>query len=131
MDYARIIKPSFPLSEVNRFKEFFAILGILIAFLVPGLVTYAQNGKPPVVPPRPIKLVKPDCAEGKACHGLRGEVTITVTVQTDGTVGDTYPKGTKQALMDAAEEAARHCRFEPGRFAGKPTSMNYDLHFKF
>jgi hypothetical protein len=116
---------------VNRFKEFFAILGILIALLVPGQVTYAQNDKPPVVPPRPIKLVKLDCAEGKACHGLRGEVTITVTVQADGTVGGTYPKGTNQALMDTAEEAARQCRFEPGRFAGKPTSMNYDLHFKF
>jgi outer membrane biosynthesis protein TonB len=91
----------------------------------------AQSGNPKIIPPRPTKLVQPDCSEGKACHGIHGDVTITVTVRTDGTVGDTYPKGTDQVLMDAAEEAARHCKFEPGKFAGKPTSMNYDLHYKF
>jgi hypothetical protein len=91
----------------------------------------AQSGKPPMQPPRLIKMVKPDCSRGNACHGHHGEATITVTVKTDGTVGDTYPKGTDQVLMDAAEEAARHCVFEAGRFVGKPTSMNFDLHYKF
>ncbi|WP_162601458.1 energy transducer TonB [Occallatibacter savannae] len=75
--------------------------------------------------------MKPDCSKGNLCHDLHGEATVTVNVLTDGSVGDTYPKGTNQILMDAAEEAARHCRFEPGTFAGKPTSMNFDLHYKF
>jgi hypothetical protein len=110
------------------------VLSILLAIAVMfgnRVGSTAQSGNPNIVPPRPIKLVKPDCAEGKPCHGIHGEVTITVNVKTDGTVGDTYPKGTNQALMDAAEDAARQCKFEPGKFAGKPTSMNYDLHYKF
>jgi|ERR1035437_1263733 outer membrane biosynthesis protein TonB len=92
---------------------------------------YCQNGRPPVVPPRPIKLVKPDCSEGNACHGLHGEVVVTVDVLTDGSVGETNPKGTNQVLMDAAENAAKQCRFTTGTFNGKPTSMNYDLRYKF
>jgi hypothetical protein len=107
------------------------IAGLMTGVLLNCGPLLAQDGKPPVVPPRLVKLVKPDCSKGKPCHDMHGDTTITVTVLTDGTVGDTYPKGANQVLMDAAEEAARHCRIEPGTFAGKPTSMNYDLRYKF
>ena len=93
--------------------------------------TGSQNGHSPIVFPRPVKLVKPDCSKGNACHGLHGEVVVTVTVLTDGTVGETDPKGANQVLRDAAESAAKQCRFETGTFNGKPTSMNYDLRYKF
>jgi hypothetical protein len=31
----------------------------------------SQSGKPPVVPPKVIKLVKPDCSSGHNCHGIQ------------------------------------------------------------
>ena len=92
---------------------------------------HSQAAKPPVVPPRPVKVVKPDCSIGQSCHGIHGEVVVIVDVLTDGTVGDaTVDKGDLR-LADAALKAARLCRFRPGTFLGKPTSMNFDLKYKF
>jgi TonB family protein len=91
----------------------------------------SQNGKPPVVPPRPVKIVKPDCSVGQSCHGIHGEVVVIVDVLTDGTVGNaTVDKGDPR-LADAALNAAKLCRFRPGTLLGKPTSMNFDLKYQF
>jgi Gram-negative bacterial TonB protein C-terminal len=91
----------------------------------------SQSGIPPVVPPKVVKLVKPDCSSGNSCHGIHGIVELTVDVLTDGTVGDVTPKSGDSQLVDAAVKAARLCRFQPGTLLGKPTSMDYDLKYKF
>ena len=95
------------------------------------LIDRAQSQKPPVVPPRPIKMFKPDCGAGQSCHGIHGLVVVTVDVLTDGTVGDATVKKGDPRLVDDALKAAKQCRFQPGTFAGKPTSMNFDVQYKF
>jgi TonB family protein len=62
---------------------------------------------------------------------IRGVVELTVDVLTDGTVGDVTVKSGDPRLADEAARAAKLCRFKPGTFLGKPTSMNYDLEYKF
>jgi len=92
---------------------------------------HSQAAKPPVVPPHPVKVVKPDCSVWQSCHGIHGEVVVIVDVLTDGTVGDaTVDKGDPR-LADAALRAAKLCRFRPGTLLGKPTSMNFDLKCQF
>ena len=95
------------------------------------LLLPAYSQKPPVVPPRLIKSVKPDCGVGKSCHGVHGVVIVTVTVLTDGTVGDTNVQSGDPRVVADAEDAAKQCKFQPGTFNGKPTSMNFDLKYKF
>jgi len=90
-----------------------------------------QSGKPPIVPPHAIKVAKPDCGVGQSCHGIHGLVIVTVDVQTDGSVGDVTTKSGDQRLVDVAVKAAKQCRFKPGTFNGKPTSMNFDLKYQF
>ena len=107
---------------------FASLLGVSLLIVQPA---QGHSGRLPVAAPRLVELVKPDCSKGNACHGVHGEVVITVTVLTDGTVGETNPKGGEQVLKDAAENAAKQCRFVPGTFNGKPTNMNYDLRYKF
>lgn len=91
----------------------------------------SQTKKPPVVPPHPRKLVKPDCGVGQSCHGIHGVVVVVVYVLTDGTVGDATLKSGDPRLADDALKAAKQCRFDPGTLMGKPTSMNYELKYEF
>ena len=95
------------------------------------LIHQANSQRPPVVPPHPTKLVKPDCSVGKRCHGIHGVVVVTVDVLTDGTVGDTTLKSGDARLADDALKAAKKCRFQPGKFSGKATSMNFDVKYQF
>ena len=90
-----------------------------------------QTKKPPVVPPHPRKLVKPDCSVGRSCHGIHGVVVVVVDVLTDGSVGDATVQSGDPRLADDALKAAKQCQFEPGTLLGKPTSMNYDLKYEF
>lgn len=90
-----------------------------------------QSGKPPVVPPKVIKIAKPDCNTGHDCHGVHGLVELTIDVLTDGTVGDVTVVTGEPRLTEEAVKAAKLCRFEPGTLLGKPTSMNYNLKYKF
>lgn len=90
-----------------------------------------QSKRPPITPPHVVKLVKPDCGTGQSCNGIHGMVVVTVDVLTDGTVGDTTIKTGDPRLTDVAVKAAKQCRFEPGTFNGKPTSMNFDIKYQF
>ena len=63
--------------------------------------------------------------------GRTATESMAVDVLTDGTVGDVTPKSGDQRLLDDAMKAAKQCRFEPGTFDGKPTSMNFDLKYQF
>jgi TonB family protein len=111
----------------------FTVLAAAIIFVghtIPGRAnTLAQT--PPVVPPHLTKLAKPDCSAGKSCHRVHGVVVVTVDVLTDGTVGDANIKSGDNQLAEDALKAAKQCRFTPGTLKGKPTSMNYDLEYKF
>jgi len=90
-----------------------------------------HSQSPPVLPPRLIKSVKPDCGVGKSCHGVHGIVIVTVEVLTDGTVGDANVQSGDPQLVEDALKAAKQCRFQPGTFKGKPTSMDFDLKYQF
>jgi TonB family protein len=95
------------------------------------LTSQAISQKPPVVPPHPTKLVKPDCSVGKDCHGIHGVVIVTVDVLTDGTVGEANIKNGDSRLAGDALKSAKQCRFQPGTFNGKPTSMDFDVKYEF
>jgi TonB family protein len=56
---------------------------------------------------------------------------VTVDVLIDGTVGEATVKSGDPRLADAALQAAKQCRFEPGTFNTKPTSMNFDVKYRF
>lgn len=91
---------------------------------------HSQLKRPPVVPPRVIKIVKPDCGVGQSCNGIHADVVVVVDVLTDGTVGDVTGRSGDPRLFDDATKAAKPCTFEPGKL-GKPTSMNFDLKYQF
>jgi TonB family protein len=91
----------------------------------------SQLNGPPVVPPRVIKMVKPDCGVGQSCNGIHGDVVVVVDVLTDGTVGDVTVRSGDPRLFDDATKAAKQCTFQPGTLLGKPTSMNFDLKYQF
>lgn len=86
---------------------------------------------PAVVPPRIVKIVKPDCSSAQSCYGIHGEVIVAVKVLAEGTVGDVTADSGDPRLFDVATKAAKQCSFQPGTFMGKPTSMSYDLKYKF
>jgi TonB family protein len=115
---------------MGEHRKRLCLLVVLMCVMAASQVS-GQSGKPPVVPPKIIKLVKPDCSAGRDCHGLHGSVELTVNVLTDGTVGDVKVTSGDPRLTEAAVKAAKLSRFEPGTFAGEPTSMNYDLKYKF
>lgn len=85
----------------------------------------------PFIPPRCIKLAKPDCNVGQACHGIHGDVVVVVTVLEDGTAGQVTPRSGDPRLFDDATKAAKQCRFQPGTIHGSPASMNFDLKYDF
>ena len=92
---------------------------------------HSQYKGPPVVAPRLIKMVKPDCGVGQSCHGIHGTVVVLVHVLTDGTVGEVTVRSGEPRLFDDATKAAKQCTFQPGTFFGKPTSMTLDLKYQF
>jgi TonB family protein len=110
-----------------------AISIVASIFVCSGIIglSVGQSSHPPIVPPRPIKLVKPDCSTARSCHGIHGLVVIVVDVLTDGTVGDATMQSGDQRLAEDAIKAAKQCRFEPGKFKGMPTPMNFDLQYQF
>lgn len=115
---------------MTRAQKRFAFL-VAAAACATAAAAPSRSQKPPVIPPRVTKLVKPDCTTGRPCHGLHGLVVVTVDVLADGTVGEANVKSGDKQLGDDAVKAAKQCRFAPGTFNGKPTSMNYDLEYRF
>jgi TonB family protein len=119
-----------------RYQRIVSILALTAAIVASTDNTQSQSppaGRPPVVGPRIVHLVKPDCSAGRSCHGIHGPVRLTVYVLSDGPAGDVDLKdaGGDARLTEAAIAAAKKCRFKPGTFNGKPTSMNFDLTYKF
>ena len=108
-----------------------AVFAVVCCICMTTNYAVGQTKTFPVVPPRLRKLVKPDCSDGQLCHGMHGTVIVVVDVLTDGTVGDTTVKSGDPELADFALKAAKKCRFDPGKLLGEPTSMNFELEYKF
>jgi Gram-negative bacterial TonB protein C-terminal len=94
-------------------------------------VSHVPLKGPPVVPPRIIQMVKPDCSRGQSCYGIHGTVVVVVDVLADGTAGEVSVRSGDPKLFDDATRAAKQCHFQAGTLLGKPTSMNFDIQYKF
>jgi hypothetical protein len=86
---------------------------------------------PAVVPPRILKMVKPDCSAGQSCNDIHGEVVVAVMVEVDGSVAEATPESGDPRLFGVAKEAAKQCTFQPGMFIGKPTRMSFEVRYQF
>jgi Gram-negative bacterial TonB protein C-terminal len=102
---------------------------IVLSLVAPLVSLQAQ--KPPVTPPRLIKLPTPDCSAGKPCHGSHGQVRLIVDVLENGKAGDIRAELGDAVLVAAATAAAQQAEFVPGSFLGKPTTMDYVLTLHF
>jgi hypothetical protein len=68
----------------------------------PAPQVHLQSNGPPVVAPRVMKMMKPDCSAGQSCHGVHGDVLVVVNVLADGTVGGvTVRSGDPRLFEDA------------------------------
>lgn len=102
----------------------------LVLFLIAPLSPLRAQ-RPPVLPPRLIKLPAPDCGAGKPCHGSHGAVRLIVDVLENGKPGDIRAELGSQVLIDAATAAVQQAEFTPGYFFGKPVLMNYTITLHF
>jgi TonB family protein len=74
--------------------------------------------------PRLLREVKPQYSERAKAEKIQGEVTMECVVKTDGTVGRIeVTKSLDPDLDQAAIDAARQWRFEPGTRKGKPVNV--------
>jgi hypothetical protein len=106
------------------------ICAALVLSLIAPLAT-SQAQRPPVTPPRLIRLPTPDCSAGKPCHRSHGQVRLIVDVLENGRSGDIRAELGDAALVEAATAAAQQAEFVPGSFLGKPTPMDYVLTLNF
>lgn len=97
----------------------------------PATEFHIDSNHPPMVPPRVVKIVKPDCSIGRSCHGVQGDAIVIINVLADGTVGEVYVNSGDPRLFEDAIKAAKQCVFQAGTLLGKPTSMNFNLKYEF
>jgi TonB family protein len=96
-----------------------AALALLVALAIPASAADARAVKSRVAP------VYPAIAQRMR---ITGEVKLSVTVNADGNVTDVQPISGNRVLTDAAEEAVRKWRFEPGGgVATVEVSVNFAL----
>jgi TonB family protein len=96
-----------------------AALALMVALAMPASAADTRTVKMRVAP------VYPEIAKRMR---VTGEVKLTVTVDAEGKVTDVQPISGNRMLSEAAEEAVRKWRFEPG--AGATTvevSVNFAL----
>lgn len=62
---------------------------------------------------------------------VEGTVVVEVTVEADGTVSATRVVESVPMLDDAATEALRQWRFDPGRVRGKPVRVDISIQVRF
>jgi protein TonB len=91
----------------------------------------AAPSGPAAVPPRPVEITWPETRRLKQCIGA--SVNVRIWVSEDGQVKDArvVPSGALPACADAALDAARHIRFEPGRQGGVAVTMWTEVRIDF
>jgi TonB family protein len=96
-----------------------AALALMVALAMPASAADARAIKSRVSPVYPVIAMR---------MRITGVVKLTVTVDAEGKVIDVQPISGNRALSEAAQEAVRKWRFEPG--AGAATvgvSVNFAL----
>lgn len=101
---------------------------------VPVLFTPREMISPDgrAVAPKPRSQRKPVYPMGLRMAGASGNVVVGFTVSVEGRVVDAWiARSTHPGFDDAALDAVRAWRFEPGRVGGRPvtTRMNVPIHF--
>jgi TonB family protein len=87
-----------------------------------------------VTAPLAVKQVRPVYTEAAKAARLEGVVTVDCVVQPDGTVSDVSVSRSldpEHGLDDAAIQAARQYRFEPGTKDGHPVPVRISIDFTF
>jgi TonB family protein len=96
-------------------------LRVVLLLLGCAAVARAQEG---FTPPRLIAPVEPRYPAEAEAAGREATVVLELTVDTDGKVSEARPLAHAGFGFDeAALEAARQLRFEPGRYQGTPVSV--------
>ena len=84
------------------------------------------------MPPRPIEMIMPVYPEKALRQRVRGLVVLKVLVSELGVPEKvTVQKGARADLTQAAVEAARQWRFEPGRKGGRAVRTTTTIRFPF
>lgn len=85
-----------------------------------------------IKPPKSIYAPAPDYPPSAVRDGVRGTVTVQLTVPTDGVPKDiTVVKGVRSDIDQKAVEAVREWRFAPATKDGKPISLTVNVHVTF
>jgi TonB family protein len=82
--------------------------------------------------PRAIQHIDPEYTEKALKHKVSGVVTLSLTVLPDGTTSNVkVTRALEKSLDEAAVNAARQWRFEPGTYEGKPVAVKLDVEVSF
>ncbi len=93
-----------------------------------GPVRIGVNG----VPPKPIRRIEPLYPEAARRLRIEGVVILEIVVKKDGTVGNVRVLRSLNPLLDqAAIDAVRQWRFQPGLINGRPVDAYYTLTVRF
>lgn len=105
-----------------------------------GPVRASANLKPvaqpectePAVKPKVLSLPRPAYSEQARAAGVEGKVRIQLTVDSSGNVTQVRVlAGLGYGLDEAAVQAAKQARFEPGVRCGKPESSTFTIAMRF
>ncbi len=89
-------------------------------------------GESGLVMPRAISTPRPAYTREAMNAKIQGDVSLSVVVEKDGTVGEVKVARALDPALDAeAVRAARMWRFEPGRKDGKPVPVAVTLYMTF
>jgi len=89
------------------------------------------SGHAAAVPPRPVEITWPETRDLGHCLGLR--IAVRIRVGAGGEILEVTPgdRNHPADCLEAALDAARRVRFEPGRIDGRPAAMWTELVIEF
>jgi len=130
---------SAPGARSSRLRVATVAGGLLLASLTAACALSAQQrvftpDDDGVTGPTAIRTVQPSYSQAAMDTGIEGEVLLTGVVETDGSIDEVRVVESLDAdlgLDDAAVEAARAWRFEPGTRNGEPVPVEVTLQFRF
>ncbi|SFD33139.1 M56 family metallopeptidase [Pseudoalteromonas denitrificans] len=119
-------KPVEKIAELNSKIETLPLITNKIA------VVDSNEYKPLVIPPKALKMIKPDYSEVAQRKGYVGDVVISFNVNLDGKASDIEFMGdTKSYLKKSVRKAMKKWRFTPGKVNGNEIVMRETKLFSF
>ena len=103
----------------------------------PGAGTLSAPAGPvrsggPVTSPVVLERVRPVYPTMARNAHLQGSVVLEAVIRRDGTVGEIrVVRGMRMGCTEAAIEALRHWRFQPGEYHGVPADVYFELTVEF